>query len=301
MKQKKYIVMVSGGVDSIVLLDMLIQGKLPAYALAIASDMLVAHVNHGIRQDSQRDEELVRQVAGKYGLDVASVRLGLGSEVHEAEARKARYAWVESLRATYHAEIILTAHHEDDLLETMILQIMRGTHHRGLVPFERPGYQRPLLGFRKQALIDYANEHQLAWHEDSTNNSDDYLRNYVRHHVMPHLESHRVYFIKLYKAMKVIRHEITMLSNELLSDCLESQDTLKRALFVWLPYEVRKELIAAWLRLSGLTEFDTRLIERATLACAVAKPGSVIDLRHGYTLSVKKDTIEIKKVAQRLV
>ncbi len=115
MKQSKvqFIVAVSGGIDSIVLLDVLVKS---------GAELVVAHVDHGIRADSHEDESFVHRLADKYGLPFVSTRLALGSRASEDLARRERYKWLETVRAQYSAKAIVTAHHQDDVLETIVIK-----------------------------------------------------------------------------------------------------------------------------------------------------------------------------------
>jgi len=166
----KYIVAVSGGVDSVVLLDMMRK--------TIGHELIVAHFDHGIRDDSAEDAQFVTSLASKYGLTYAVKREELGKNASEALARERRYAFLRELAFQHNARIV-TAHHLDDLVETVAINLKRGTGWRGLAAMDSD-VLRPLIDTPKQQLINYAQANGLVWHEDSTNASDAYLRNRVR-------------------------------------------------------------------------------------------------------------------------
>ncbi len=175
----KYIVAVSGGIDSVVLLDLLSKQ---------VGEFVVAHVDHGIRQDSAEDEKFVRRLAEGYGLQFVSTRLELGSGASEEAARHARYEWLDEVMVSHGADTVITAHHEDDVLETMCINLLRGTGWRGLSSLRStPTRIRPLLGWSKAQIVEYALSHELAWREDSTNESFAYFRNRIRSSVIPRL------------------------------------------------------------------------------------------------------------------
>src|SRR5690348_16932946 len=109
IKPGKYIVAVSGGVDSMVLLNLLAKSK--------GLDLIIAHFEHGIRSDSKEDLELVRAAAAHYGLPFVWEHGHLGPNASEAAAREARYTFLRRVRAEHAAKAIVTAHHQDDLLE----------------------------------------------------------------------------------------------------------------------------------------------------------------------------------------
>ena len=177
----------SGGADSMALLCIL-QSMSPEITLS------AAHFNHKLRgAESDRDEAFVRDFCAARGIplitgrgDVAaySARTGLGIE--EA-ARELRYEFLDTLDC----DCIATAHHADDNAETVLLHLLRGSGLRGLcgIPPRRGRIIRPLLTVPRAALRDYLRAHDIPWVEDSTNGEDTALRNRLRHHVMPELET----------------------------------------------------------------------------------------------------------------
>lgn len=172
-----YLVAVSGGVDSMVLIELL--RAQPHLNVAIA------HVNHGIRPDSARDEDFVRSYAKTSGITYYSKKLKLGPKASEATARRARHAFFKELIKKHGYDGLITAHHHDDIVETAIINMIRGTGWRGLVAMQsNKNILRPLAECTKQEIIDYAQENNIFWVEDSTNVDTKYLRNYIRHNVL---------------------------------------------------------------------------------------------------------------------
>lgn len=172
-----YVVAVSGGVDSMVLLDMLVRaGK---------RELIVAHFDHGIRSDSQLDAQLVEKVAKNHGLQFETKREVLGASASEALARERRYAFLRAVARKHNATVV-TAHHLDDLVETVAINMTRGTGWRGLSVLDSD-VLRPLIDMEKSALLDYARKHGIEWREDSTNATSAYLRNRIRAqaHLLP--------------------------------------------------------------------------------------------------------------------
>lgn len=169
---------VSGGVDSVCLLDMLAQHG--------GYELVVAHVNHGIREDSVNDAELVRALAKKYQFNIVITMLNLPKNTSENDLREARYDFLFEQMKLQDAMAIITAHHADDVLETSIMNIQRGTDRYGAAGgMNREGIIRPLIGATKQELLEYAKLHLLQWHEDTTNKDIKYTRNKIRHEVIP--------------------------------------------------------------------------------------------------------------------
>jgi tRNA(Ile)-lysidine synthase len=165
-----YVVAVSGGVDSIVLLHMMTQ--------TTNHQIVVAHFDHGIRDDSAKDAIFVGALAAEYGFPYETLREELGPGASEELARNRRYVFLRSV-AKKHAGLIVTAHHSDDAIETIAINIHRGTGWRGLAVLDSD-ILRPLLHLGKVNLIEYAQQHNLKWREDSTNASSAYLRNQLR-------------------------------------------------------------------------------------------------------------------------
>lgn len=177
----KYIVAVSGGVDSVCLLDILVASG--------EYDLVVAHADHGIRVDSEEDADLVVALAHKYNLLINATKLQLGKNASEERTRTARYAFLFDAMELADADAIITAHHADDVLETSIMNIRRGTDRYGAAGgMTREGIVRPLINLTKAELLDYAREHQLQWREDNTNQDVKYTRNKVRHELIPSID-----------------------------------------------------------------------------------------------------------------
>lgn len=270
----KYIVAVSGGVDSVVLLDMLRQ--LPKV------ELVVAHVNHGIRADGDQDAELVQRLAEKYQLPFESTSLNLGTNAAEAAARERRYAWLEKIRQQYAADAIVTAHHQDDVVETMIINLTRGTGWRGLASLrETKQIRRPLLSISKIEIVTYAIDHALSWREDSTNDDVRYLRNYIRHGIVPRLNPEMVQQLAdLYQDQCRLRDEIETEAARIIPNIGEGNG-LPRYWLIMVSDAVAFELLRQ--KYGSLTrEHLVRLLHFAR----TARPGSLLELGVGRIFRV---------------
>ena len=206
----KKILAVSGGVDSMVLLHM----------FRNESDVVVAHFDHGTRPSSKADAEFVQKAAESYGLPFFLGSAELGSDVSEEQARISRYEFFEDLARKLDGEIY-TAHHADDLIETMAINIIRGTGWRGLAPFSRQNIRRPFLEgetplFRRD-IYQYASQHGLSFRFDPTNAEDKYLRNRVREKLMNLHFDVKLELIKIYHQMNNLRTEIDTEVSEILA------------------------------------------------------------------------------------
>jgi tRNA(Ile)-lysidine synthetase-like protein len=283
-----YVVAVSGGVDSVVLLDLLRrQSELR---------LTVAHFDHGMRPDSPADRLFVQELARQYDLPFVYDVAQLGPAASEAVARHARYQFLNQVRLASRATAIVTAHHQDDLLETAILNMMRGTGRKGLSSLrDRADIRRPLLAYSKQTIKDYAVAQGLDWHEDASNADQTYRRNYVRHSVLPRLTAEaRQRLLNILSKQQAVNAQL----DELLANYLHVQPIAKqlnRPAFNQLPHVVAKEVMASWLRANGLANFDKKTIERATISAKVGHSGSQTELKGKSRLLIGVNDLAIKQ------
>lgn len=195
----KYVLAVSGGIDSVVLLDMFVK----KYG---AHNLLVAHFDHGIRASSRGDALFVEQLAEKYACAYIGCREELGADVGEAHARSRRYRFLHAVAGKEGARLVV-AHHLDDLVETVVLQFQRGTGWRGLTPFGQD-VERPLLSMTKQDILEYAAKNSLKWCEDETNQSGVYARNRIRPAVAELQLDTKMQVVALYARQWELRREL---------------------------------------------------------------------------------------------
>jgi tRNA(Ile)-lysidine synthase len=286
VKPGKYVVAVSGGVDSMVLLDLL--SKQPGL------ELVVAHFEHGIREDSDEDRKLVQAAAQTYSLPFVSEHGNLGPRVSEAEARTARYGFLREVMRMYHTDAIITAHHQDDLVETAVINMIRGTGRKGLSSLSnQAGLVRPLLHMPKADIISYAEEHHIVWHDDSTNQDEAYLRNYVRRTILPKfgVEGRQ----KLLALIEKAEEHNPIIDDLLLNDIKthETENGLSRYWFIMLPHAVACEAMATWLRTNGIREFDSKAIDRLVVGAKVAIAGKQVDINAGCYLKVGRTTLQV--------
>jgi tRNA(Ile)-lysidine synthase len=282
----KYVVAVSGGVDSMVLLDLLRQKP--------RLELIVAHFDHGIRPDSADDRKLVQRIAKHYGLPFVYAQGHLGPKSSEALAREARYGFLRKVQEEQGAKAIITAHHQDDMLETAIMNLLRGTGRRGLSSLKsRKDLVRPLLGWTKKGIREYAEEHDLVWAEDSTNDDERYLRNYIRHNILSRITREgREALARHIKQTTKVNEEI----DELLNKDLDEQPNrteLNRGWYLQLPYAVATEMMAAWLRRNGILQFDRHMIERLSVSAKTARAGKRADVNAQHVVEFTKDKIKL--------
>jgi tRNA(Ile)-lysidine synthase len=187
---------VSGGIDSMVMMDLF---------LAAGYKTGVAHCNFGLRgEESDEDQRFVESAARISGVECHTRRFQTGKVASEEKlsiqmaARKLRYAWFEEVRGKQGYDFIATAHNQDDVLETFFINLSRGTGIRGLtgIPPRSGKVIRPLLFASRESIREYAESRNLSYREDSSNASDKYLRNRIRHKLLPMLEEQNPAFRK---------------------------------------------------------------------------------------------------------
>ncbi|MBT3437199.1 MAG: tRNA lysidine(34) synthetase TilS [Oceanospirillaceae bacterium] len=256
-----WLVAVSGGLDSMVLLHALVQLGQSQQCPPIR----VVHVNHGLHTDAQAWQQQVEQQAREYGLSCATqtvvidpiVKQNLGLE---AAARDARYQFFEQqLQA---GEVLLLAQHADDQSETMLLRLMRGAGVTGLsaMPKQRSlglgCMLRPLINVRQQALADYARQHHVVWSDDPSNDDARFDRNFLRHQVLPLLRQRWPAMDRCWATTAAVMGDTTQLLNEvaaedlvLISSGLVNSQCLRTAALLALSKPRRHNLLRHWLSL----------------------------------------------------
>lgn len=192
---KRLLLAVSGGIDSVCLADYFVRNQ-----QALGLDWVaLAHVHHGLRKETaDQDEAFVKELAHRLKVPLFIRHLD-GDKLKESgsieeNARNARYKALFEIAALpeARAEAILTAHHANDQAETVLMRILRGTNLKGLrsiQEYREDGIFRPFLSVPKSEIESYAQKHQLSWREDETNADNSFLRNFIRHHLLPQIEN----------------------------------------------------------------------------------------------------------------
>jgi len=188
LKKNKLLIAISGGMDSVVLTHLCHRLKL---------NVALAHCNFNLRgEESDADEKFVTQLAAELNLEVFVQNFNTISYAEtqklsiQMAARELRYQWFEDLSQQKGFEFVLTAHHADDNLETILMNITRGTGLDGLIgiPTINRNIVRPLLPFSRAQISKFLKDNHLQWREDASNASTKYIRNKIRHEVVPVLK-----------------------------------------------------------------------------------------------------------------
>ena len=231
----------SGGIDSMVLTEL---------CAANAMQFSLAHCNFGLRgESSDNDEKLVVDTAKN--LDVAfyvkrfdTVNYAESYKVSiQMAARNLRYAWFSEVIKENSLKGVITAHHADDNVETFFINLLRGTGVAGLtgIPIKTEIIARPLLVFSKTQIQAYALEKKIIWRDDHSNTENKYLRNKIRHQVVPHLKAIRPDFITNFKASQQYLRQTAQLAEHYI-------EQLKSTLFIETKTEAHFKLKVAKLK-----------------------------------------------------
>jgi tRNA(Ile)-lysidine synthase TilS/MesJ len=172
--------------------------------------------------------------------------------------------------------------------------MQRGTGRQGLTPMNTPDIMRPLLNTTKAEIIAYAHEHNVRWHEDSTNASSDYARNVVRKKLQANLTTqNRKRIIAIHAESLQRNAEIDDLLMSVLAYVQDENDAIVRARFVTLPYAVCCELMMLWLKNNGIYDYDRKKITSLVIAVKTLLIGKKVDINNAYWLVSEKTSIKI--------
>ena len=256
---------VSGGIDSVVLTQLCHEA---GFSFGIA------HCNFQLRgEDSEGDQLFVRQLAQKYGIDCHVQRFetkafakkrGISTQM---AARELRYSWFEEIRQQFHYDYILTAHHQDDLLETVLLNLVRGTGLAGLhgILPKKDRLVRPLLFAPRNDIQAFLTQNHLPWREDSSNASVDYTRNRLRHHVVPILKELNpnvaASVATLAERVKAAENLLEASRKSIEAEIIRTEGSTTTINIAPLEQQVAPvELLAQWLTGFGFTYQQSKLI-----------------------------------------
>ena len=272
---------VSGGADSVALLFglYLLREKL-------GIELRAAHLNHHLRgKESDRDEQFVRQLCARYDipLEVGHAQVKSGEKGLEAAAREARYGFFATLSGK-----IATAHTADDNAETVLMHLVRGTGLRGLggIAPVNGNIIRPMLSTTREEVLIFLEEYALGYMEDSSNAGDAFLRNRLRHKVMPLLKQEN----------PRLAENVSQMAMELREDAraLESADSLPPvAQLRSMPQALRSRAIGGFLKENGVPEPERSHIRLVEALVFSDKPSAKANLPGGVTVGRNYGFLEI--------
>lgn len=180
LKSARFLLGVSGGVDSMVLLELMASVTTP-------QQLVVAYFDHRLRKNTAKEKKLIQSRCKKLGIKIVLLGTRSGKEVSENAMRNERHRFLEASRLQTQSDFTVLAHHADDQCETFFMRLIRGTGAEGLSGISRKAGKilRPLLVFPKDELIRYALLKNIAYIEDESNQSDQFLRNRIRNQLLP--------------------------------------------------------------------------------------------------------------------
>lgn len=275
---------VSGGADSVAML----------FALYLLKEKLeirleAAHFNHHLRgEESQRDEDFVRDFCDRFDipLHVGGAQVQPEKKGLEAAARDARYAFFQSLEGK-----IATAHTADDNAETVLMHLIRGTGLKGLggISPKRDRLLRPMLAVTRQEVEAFLTEWSLPHVEDSSNDSDDFLRNRIRHRVMPLLRQENPRIGENLSRMALrLRLDEEYLAGQSAFETLPDVQTLRD-----MPKAVRSRVLEAFLKQSGIPEPEDVHIAQAAALVFSDNPSARAVFPGGVAVSRSYDHLKV--------
>lgn len=282
---------VSGGADSVALL----------FALYLLKDKLgisleAAHFNHHLRgEESNRDAEFVKNLCDRYNipLHLGEGNVKPGKKGLEAAARDARYAFLKSLSGK-----IATAHTADDNAETVLLHLVRGTGLKGLgaIAPVNGTVIRPMLAVTREDVEQFNEEWCLSHIEDSSNETDAFLRNRLRHHVMPLLKKENPKLAENLSEMALrLREDEDFLSRQSNFSTLPAVETLKT-----LHPAQRSRCLEVFLKESGVKEPEQSHIAQAEALVFSDRPSAKASFPGGVTITRRYDRLEVLRQEEGL-
>lgn len=273
---------VSGGADSVALL----------FGMYLLRDKLgfrleAAHFNHHLRgEESDRDEAFVRRFCDRYDipLTVGEGSIQSGKKGLEAAARDARYAFLSGLPGK-----IATAHTADDNAETVLMHMLRGTGLKGLggIAPQRGRIIRPMLNVTRQDVEDFLEEYCLRHVEDSSNETDSFLRNRLRHHVIPLLKQENPSFAQSMTRMALQLRQDEELIRSMMQSWMPGVTELRQ-----MPPALRSRYLERFLKESGIPEPEQSHLETAEGLVFSDKPSAKADFPGGIIIARNYDALE---------
>lgn len=282
---------VSGGADSVALLFamFLLREKLKI-------DLEAAHFNHQLRgNESDRDEKFVSQLCDRFDipLHLGNGKIEAGKKGLEAAARDARYSFLMSLNGN-----ILTAHTANDNAETVLMHLVRGTGLKGLggIAPINGRLLRPMLNVTRQEVLSFLDEYNLSYVEDSSNGTERFLRNRLRHSVMPLLEQENPSLAENLSAMAMRLRE----DERLLEELAGKYSTVNVEELREMPESLRSRIIVNFLKGGGVTEPEAEHIVAIERLIFSDKPSAKVMLGNGIIVARRYNLIEFQKAFEPL-
>ena len=306
-KGEKIGVAVSGGIDSMCLLHFLNEQK-----SQLGFDLSVINIDHNIRENSKNDSEFVKNYCKQNGITFHSFKVDVPEFVKqnkvtvEEGARICRYKVFENLLNKGIVDKIAIAHHRQDQVETILLNIFRGTGLKGAsgMDYQSNRFIRPLLDTSKAEIITYAQEHNIAFVEDETNADTDYSRNFIRQEILPKIKEHwhnvEDNIISFSKICKQDDEYINSIIN--FDNIIVEKNLVKIPLncFIYKPTITTRIIRYALTHLNALKDFEQKHFAIITNLAQKSENGTKINLPNKLIATKEYDylTLMLKKPKQ---
>ena len=289
------IIACSAGPDSMALLHVLIH-------LNKKINVICAHVNHKVRKQSDKEYQYLKQ----YCLDnnIFFEGMEIAHKIpnnFESEARRIRYSFFKSLKAKYHAKYIITAHHGDDLVETILMRITRGSNLSGYAGIKLidNDYLHPFLYVDKKDILNYLKSNHIKYFIDKTNNKNEHTRNRYRHHVLSFLKKENpivhlkylAYSKKLLEYDKFIDNYVN--DNKFINKNIIDIEKVKKQPDIIIKKCLEKIIVD--IQKKDLFDVSDQNIEDMLKMIKSSKSNSTINLNNGYISVRDYDSFYIKK------
>ncbi len=290
MKMKK-ILAVSGGIDSMLLL----------WQYRDDPEAIVAHFNHGTRPSADDDADFVRKMAKKYGKDFFYKKVTLGEDISEVNARMVRYEFLREVADTVARKNglsenmvkIYTAHHLNDLAESIAINLLRGTGWRGLTPFSDTRIKRPFIDqmLTKKDVTKLAVKHRIIFRQDPTNTEAKYLRNRLRVILTETKETNLMTFYNLYQKQQKDRSEIEQITGQIVGQLVDGKK-FRKDFFLLVDDQSAQEILYTILAKHQISLTRPQLMDLVT-AIRTYLPGKKFNLPKDRFITIYKHYCEL--------
>jgi len=288
---RRWLLAVSGGLDSMVMAEILWRWR-----RHLGVELAVAHIHHGTTGSPQDEyrmqaQKLVRTWAKEHKVRFLTLKARPRELKSEADFRKLRHHTLEKWRSHFGYDLVVLAHHRDDLLETRMLRLIRGSGAQGLraMQFRSGTLLRPLLSLNRVELEHYANERALRWIEDPSNEKSDALRNWLRHEWLPVLESKRK------GALKSLSRSLEILSPDRKASQLGQYVGLRRKDIGRVPFTRQQTIVAEYLKALGVHGYGRSHVEEILKRLATPRREFIFTML-GFNFRVTPDLLWASRV-----
>jgi tRNA(Ile)-lysidine synthase len=323
------LIAVSGGLDSICLaygllsalnlkreprktsskIDTLLNNFIDSHKL---KEVELAYIDHSQRDDTELDIEVIKELAKKFPVRLHIAKLNLPKDSSEDTLRKARYEDLNKIMSKNNLDKLITAHHADDVIETAVINLKRGTGPKGLssLRHHQDGIWRPFLSklndgqiVTKEDLKQYAEENNLSWYEDSTNQSSKYLRNRIRKSIQKTLtKDNKEELLLILSSSQKISSETDQETENIIDSLLDSNSDLKncfiRSDFLTLDEQLQKHILHSLISQYGF-DVNRDSVERAIKFIQTAKTKKTLQLKGCDIYIPHKDRFQIYSLARQ--